>query len=70
LCNGDIISFGSAKIQFWLAPVKLRGLHLREAYVWLLLAAVTGPRKFSCCSGCSADFSSSSSSSLLILTLF
>ena len=41
LANGDIISFGSAKIQFWLAPPKLRGLHLREAFAWTLLAMVT-----------------------------
>jgi pSer/pThr/pTyr-binding forkhead associated (FHA) protein len=38
LRNGDVISFGSAKLQFWLAPAKLRGLQLREAFVWLLLA--------------------------------
>src|ERR1700742_1132994 len=30
LHNGDVISFGSAKIQFWLAPARLRGLRLRE----------------------------------------
>ena len=41
LRNGDVISFGSAKIQFWLAPAKQRGLHLREAFVWLLLAGLT-----------------------------
>jgi len=41
LRNGDVISFGSAKIQFWLAPAKLRGLLLREAFVWLLLAGLT-----------------------------
>ena len=42
LRNGDIISFGSAKIQFWLAAPRQRGLRLRELSVWLLLAAVTG----------------------------
>jgi pSer/pThr/pTyr-binding forkhead associated (FHA) protein len=41
LRNGDIISFGSAKIQFWLAAPRQRGLRLRELSVWLLLAAVT-----------------------------
>ena len=41
LRNGDIISFGSAKIQFWLAPARMRGLRAREIFVWLLLAAVT-----------------------------
>lgn len=42
LRNGDILSFGSAKIQFWLAPARLRGLKLREAIVWLLLLGITG----------------------------
>lgn len=41
LRNGDIISFGSAKIQFWLAPPRLRGLRVREMFIWALLAAVT-----------------------------
>jgi pSer/pThr/pTyr-binding forkhead associated (FHA) protein len=41
LHNGDVISFGSAKIQFWLAPARLRGLRIRELFVWFLLAAVT-----------------------------
>ena len=41
LRNGDVISFGSAKLQFWLAPAKLRGLQLREAFVWMLLAGLT-----------------------------
>ena len=41
LRNGDIISLGSSKIQFWLAAPRQRGLHLRELFVWFLLAAVT-----------------------------
>ena len=41
LRNGDIISFGSLKIQFWLAPARQRGQRLRELSVWLLIAAVT-----------------------------
>ena len=41
LRNGDIISLGSAKIQFWLAAPKQRGLRLRELFVWTLLTAVT-----------------------------
>lgn len=41
LRNGDIISFGSAKIQFWLAAPRQRRLVFREASVWALLAAVT-----------------------------
>ena len=41
LRNGDIISFGSAKIQFWLAAPQQCGLRLRELFIWALLAAVT-----------------------------
>jgi pSer/pThr/pTyr-binding forkhead associated (FHA) protein len=41
LRNGDIISFGSAKIQFWLAAPRQRGLYLSEVFFWTLLAAVT-----------------------------
>jgi predicted component of type VI protein secretion system len=41
LHNGDVISFGSVKLQFWLAPARLRGLKLRELFVWLLLLGVT-----------------------------
>ena len=41
LRNGDTLSFGSAKIQFWLAPAILRGLAVREAIVWLVLFGVT-----------------------------
>ena len=40
LRNGDIISLGSVKIQFWLGPVGQRGLRLRELFVWILLALV------------------------------
>jgi hypothetical protein len=41
LRNGDIVSFGSAKIQFWLAAPRQHGLHLRELSIWALLLAVT-----------------------------
>ena len=41
LRNGDLITLGSAKLQFWLAAAPQRGLRLREAFVWMLLAAVT-----------------------------
>ena len=41
LRNGDIISFGSAKIQFWLAAPRQRGLRFRESFVWAILVAVT-----------------------------
>jgi hypothetical protein len=41
LRNGDVISFGSSKIQFWLAAPSQRGLQLRELFVWSLLLVVT-----------------------------
>jgi pSer/pThr/pTyr-binding forkhead associated (FHA) protein len=41
LRNGDIITFGSVKIQFWLAVARQRGLHFRELLVWALLVLVT-----------------------------
>ena len=41
LRNGDTITLGSAKLQFWLAADRQRSLHLQETFVWLLLAAVT-----------------------------
>jgi len=39
--NGDLISFGSAKLQFWLAPAPRRSLPAREMIVWTILALVT-----------------------------
>jgi hypothetical protein len=41
LRNGDTITLGSAKIQFWLAVARQRGLRFREFFVWALVAAVT-----------------------------
>ncbi|HTY86789.1 MAG TPA: FHA domain-containing protein [Candidatus Acidoferrum sp.] len=41
LHNGDIITLGSAKLQFWIAAAQQQSLGLREAVVWSLLAAVT-----------------------------
>lgn len=41
LRNGDVITLGLAKIQFWLAPARQRGLRLRENLVWALLILVT-----------------------------
>src|SRR5579863_5907806 len=41
LGNGDVITFGSAKIQFWLAPVTQRSLRWRELVVWSLIAGIT-----------------------------
>jgi pSer/pThr/pTyr-binding forkhead associated (FHA) protein len=41
LRNGDIITIGSAKLQFWLAAARQRGLRWRELFVWTLITAVT-----------------------------
>jgi pSer/pThr/pTyr-binding forkhead associated (FHA) protein len=41
LRNGDTITIGSVKVQFWLAAARQRGLHLRESFVWALLVFVT-----------------------------
>jgi pSer/pThr/pTyr-binding forkhead associated (FHA) protein len=41
LRNGDIITVGSAKLQFWLAAARQRGLRFRELLVWSLIIAVT-----------------------------
>jgi pSer/pThr/pTyr-binding forkhead associated (FHA) protein len=41
LRNGDVLSLGSVKLQFWLAATRQRGLKLRESLVWGLLTVVT-----------------------------
>jgi len=41
LRNGDVISFGSAKVQFWLSDPVQQGLRMREVFFWALLALVT-----------------------------
>jgi hypothetical protein len=41
LRNGDIITVGSVKIQFWLAAARQRSLFVREFFLWALVAAVT-----------------------------
>lgn len=41
LSNGDVITLGSAKIQFWLAPPRQRTLRARELAVWLLILLIT-----------------------------
>src|SRR4029077_16360073 len=41
LRNGDVISFGSVKIQFWLAAARQRGLRFREFFVWTLIILIT-----------------------------
>jgi pSer/pThr/pTyr-binding forkhead associated (FHA) protein len=41
LRNGDIITIGSARLQFWLAAAQQRGLRLRENFAWALLLFIT-----------------------------
>ena len=41
LRNGDIITVGSVKLQFWLAAVRQRSLRLGEMFVWALLILAT-----------------------------
>jgi pSer/pThr/pTyr-binding forkhead associated (FHA) protein len=41
LHNGDIISIGSVKLQFWLAAARQASLRAREGFVWVLLVLVT-----------------------------
>jgi pSer/pThr/pTyr-binding forkhead associated (FHA) protein len=41
LRNGDVIEIGSLKIQFWLGEATQKGLKIREAFVWFMIAAVT-----------------------------
>jgi pSer/pThr/pTyr-binding forkhead associated (FHA) protein len=41
LRNGDIITLGSARLQFWLAAAQQRGLRFSENFVWALLIFVT-----------------------------
>ena len=40
LRNGDVITLGAAKFQFWLATVRQQGLRLSEGFVWALLFLV------------------------------
>ena len=41
LRSGDLVEFGSVRMQFWLAETRQRGLRLRECLVWLLILLVT-----------------------------
>jgi hypothetical protein len=41
LRNGDTITIGSARLQFWLAAARQRGPRFRESFVWALIAAIT-----------------------------
>jgi hypothetical protein len=40
LHNGDVIELGAVKVQFWLAEVRQSDNRVREALVWLGLAAL------------------------------
>src|SRR6185369_2386085 len=40
LRNGDIIEIGSLKLQFWMTEVPQKGLRMREAFVWAIIAGV------------------------------
>jgi type III secretion system (T3SS) inner membrane Yop/YscD-like protein len=41
LRNGDTITIGSARLQFWLAAAQQRRLRFSENFVWALLIFVT-----------------------------
>ena len=41
LRSGDVITIGSARLQFWIAAARQQSLRLREASVWVLLATIT-----------------------------
>ena len=41
LRNGDTITVGSVKLQFWLAAAAQGSLRVREGFVWTQLALVT-----------------------------
>jgi pSer/pThr/pTyr-binding forkhead associated (FHA) protein len=41
LRNGDAISIGSLKLQFWLSETSQRGLRFREGLTWLAIGAIS-----------------------------
>ena len=41
LRNGDVITAGSVKLQFWLAAARQRGLRLQESFIWALWIIIT-----------------------------
>lgn len=41
LRNGDQLTLGSARLQFWLAPARQQGLRFREGFVWAMIIFVT-----------------------------
>ena len=46
LRNGDIISAGYPKIQFWLGGLSQRGVRLREILAWLLIVGVAAAQVY------------------------
>jgi pSer/pThr/pTyr-binding forkhead associated (FHA) protein len=41
LRNGDVIEFGSVRLQFWLAQAEQRGLRIGECLPWLAIVLMT-----------------------------
>ncbi len=41
LRNGDIITVGSAKLQFWLGPVHQKSQRVQEFFIWLMIGGVS-----------------------------
>lgn len=41
LRNGDILGIGALKLQFWLAPIRQRGLWFREWLTWISITAIS-----------------------------
>jgi len=41
LRNGDAISIGSLKMQFWLSETRQAGLRVREGLIWAGIAAIS-----------------------------
>jgi pSer/pThr/pTyr-binding forkhead associated (FHA) protein len=41
LKNGDQVEMGAVKLRFWLSEARQRGLTLREAFFWIIVAAVS-----------------------------
>jgi len=41
LRNGDVLALGALQLQFWLPETRQRSLRLREALMWLIIAAVS-----------------------------
>ncbi len=39
--NGDEISLGAARLQFWLSETRQTGLRFREGLTWLAIAAIS-----------------------------